>query len=192
MENIIEACIRVEKTGAASLIGLHFQTMCSENCVIEWDSVKVIRRQTYKWHIFTAWCYVSAAMQYMLLSCVCHKPVLYQNNWTNHWFLAWRLPSSYPRLRFKEIWVSPNIRVLPSGTSSQTLDLDKKLSYRRMTARCVLSVVILPVATQQCRNYLYLYDKSRPNWWYEVGGLVGGNVHSIMTRLSWLPLSQVS
>ena len=35
---------------------------------------------------------------------------------------------------------------------------DKKLSYRRGTARCVLSVVILPVATQQCRNYLY--DKS--------------------------------
>ena len=35
---------------------------------------------------------------------------------------------------------------------------DKKLSYRRGTARCALSVVILPVATQQCRNYLY--DKS--------------------------------
>ena len=35
---------------------------------------------------------------------------------------------------------------------------DKKLSYRRVTARCVLSVVILPIATQQCRNYLN--DKS--------------------------------
>ena len=35
---------------------------------------------------------------------------------------------------------------------------DKKLSYRRVIARCVLSVVILPIATQQCRNYLY--DKS--------------------------------
>jgi len=32
---------------------------------------------------------------------------------------------------------------------------DKKLSYRRVTARCVLSVVILPITTQQCRNYLY-------------------------------------
>ena len=50
----------------------------------------------------------------------------------------------------------------------------KKLSYRRVTARCVLSVVILPIATQQCRNYLY--DKSWRNWWYEVGGLVGSNV----------------
>ena len=38
------------------------------------------------------------------------------------------------------------------------VDLDKKLSYRRVTARCVLSVVILSITTQQCRNYLY--DKS--------------------------------
>ena len=35
---------------------------------------------------------------------------------------------------------------------------DKKLGYRRGTARCVVSVEILPTATQQCRNYLY--DKS--------------------------------
>ena len=35
---------------------------------------------------------------------------------------------------------------------------DKKLSYRRGTARCVVSIEILPIATQQCRNYLY--DKS--------------------------------
>jgi len=34
----------------------------------------------------------------------------------------------------------------------------KKLSYRWGTAQCVVSVEILPVATQQCRNYLY--DKS--------------------------------
>ena len=50
----------------------------------------------------------------------------------------------------------------------------KKLSYRRVTARCVLSDVILPITTHRCRNYLY--DKSWPNRWYEVGGLVGGNV----------------
>ena len=29
----------------------------------------------------------------------------------------------------------------------------KKLSYRRGTARCVVSVEMLPIATQQCRNY---------------------------------------
>jgi len=39
-----------------------------------------------------------------------------------------------------------------------TVSQNKKLSYRRVTARCVLSVVILPITTQQCRNYLY--DKS--------------------------------
>ena len=49
----------------------------------------------------------------------------------------------------------------------------KKLSYCRGTARCVVSIEILPTATQQCRNYLY--DKSWPNRWYEVGDLVGGN-----------------
>jgi len=36
--------------------------------------------------------------------------------------------------------------------------LDKKLSYRRGTAQCVVSVQILPIAMQQCINYLY--DKS--------------------------------
>ena len=36
--------------------------------------------------------------------------------------------------------------------------LYKKLSYRRGTARCVVSVEILPIVTRQCRNYLF--DKS--------------------------------
>jgi len=34
----------------------------------------------------------------------------------------------------------------------------KKLTYRRRITRCIVSVEILPIATQQCRNYLY--DKS--------------------------------
>ena len=42
--------------------------------------------------------------------------------------------------------------------SSKYMYMHKKLSYRRVTARCVLSVVILQITTQQCRNYLY--DKS--------------------------------
>jgi len=42
----------------------------------------------------------------------------------------------------------------------------EKLSYRRGTARCVVSVEIVSVAVQQCRNYLY--DKSRTNRSYEV------------------------
>ena len=47
--------------------------------------------------------------------------------------------------------------------------INKKLSYRQRTARCVMSVEILPVATQQSRNYLY--DKSWTNRSYEVGWL---------------------
>ena len=35
---------------------------------------------------------------------------------------------------------------------------NKKLSYHRWTARYVVSVEILQIATQQCRHYLY--DKS--------------------------------
>ena len=36
--------------------------------------------------------------------------------------------------------------------------ITQQLSYRRGTARCVVSVEILPTATQQSRNYFY--DKS--------------------------------
>ena len=45
----------------------------------------------------------------------------------------------------------------------------KKLSYRRGTARCVMSVEMLPIVTQQSRNYMY--DKSWTNRSNEVGGL---------------------
>ena len=47
-------------------------------------------------------------------------------------------------------------RLYVAGLSTRTFY--KKLSYRLGTARCVVSVEILPIATQQCRNYLY--DKS--------------------------------
>ena len=60
-----------------------------------------------------------------------------------------------------------------SAKSQAEQRTDKKLSYRRGTARCVVSIEILPIATQQCRNYLY--DESWPNRWHEVGDLVGGN-----------------
>ena len=84
-----------------------------------------------------------------------------------------------------------HMRVLPLGTLCRTTSApwlilsssDKKHSYRRVTARCILSVVILPIATQQCRNYLY--DKSWPNWWYEVRGLVGDNVSWTMCTQPW-------
>jgi len=53
---------------------------------------------------------------------------------------------------------SAELNVLVLYQDVPALEQDKKLSYRRGTARCVVSIEILPVATQQCRNYLY--DKS--------------------------------
>jgi len=41
------------------------------------------------------------------------------------WFLACELLSTYPTLCFKEIQVPSKIRVLPSGTLLQTLNLEK-------------------------------------------------------------------
>jgi len=53
---------------------------------------------------------------------------------------------------------TPTAANLPAARVQIVSKADKKLSYRRGTARCVVSVEILPTATQQCRNYLY--DKS--------------------------------
>jgi len=58
--------------------------------------------------------------------------------------------------------------------TGEKMHLKKKLIYLRGTARCVVSLEILPVATQQCRNYLY--DKSLKNRSYEVGGLQWADV----------------
>jgi len=44
--------------------------------------------------------------------------------------------------------------ISPSSRQPTTAWRNKKLSYRRGTARCVVSIEILPIATQQCRNYL--------------------------------------
>ena len=66
---------------------------------------------------------------------------------------------------FRRIWPQVgrvndfNLRRYHHWTTAETY---KKLSYRRGTARCVVSVEILPIATQLCRNYLY--DKSWTNF----------------------------
>jgi len=91
-----------------------------------------------------------------------------------------RLNAKYTGIRF----VYGKVRGMNHTKAGKTLTPNKKLSYRRVTARCVLSVVglILPITTQQYRNYLY--DKSWPHRWYEVGGLVGGNVSYTNRRRS--------
>ena len=102
------------------------------------------------------------------------------------WRVTWpTMPSSFKTLRLfvHELWVK----------RLQLVTINKKLSYRRGTARCVVSIEILPIATQQCRNYLYY--KSWPmvwSWRFSRRQCVIDNVHSTMTRSSRLPLSQVS
>ena len=98
--------------------------------------------------------------------------------------------SNRQRQKWRTVKVSqkgtPSIPILPCCSAASfrgnpkvckmifctTPKANKKLSYRRGTARCVVSIEILPIATQQCRNYLY---KFWPNRWYEVGDLVWGN-----------------
>ena len=52
---------------------------------------------------------------------------------------------------------------------ARTSGKTNKLRYSLVTDRRVVSVDILPIATQQCRNYLY--EKSWRNRSYEVAGL---------------------
>ena len=88
-----------------------------------------------------------------LLRCICTMPAFCTTGCMNSTCLIYKWPLHF--------------------TTRCTTGCNKKLSYRRETARCVVSIELLPIATQQCRNYLY--DKSWPNRWYEVGDLVGGN-----------------
>jgi len=66
------------------------------------------------------------------------------------WFLACGLPSTYPTLCCKDIWISSKISILASGTLSRTPDLEKFAAASR--SRCQQLVVIdSPV----CRQHLY-------------------------------------
>ena len=106
--------------------------------------------------------------------------------WSHLWHLTLALDTVMQLFQFCLFYqqVGYSVFITLNGLWCADMPLkNKKLSYRRVTARCVLSVVILPIATQQCRSYLY--DKSGPNWWYEVGGLVGGNVSWTMCTQPW-------
>jgi len=50
------------------------------------------------------------------------------------WVLAWMLPSICSTLRFKELWVTPKITVLPPETLLQTPDLENFATASR--SRC--------------------------------------------------------
>ena len=84
----------------------------------------------------------------------------YTGKQTDDCFVMRRRSASSGR-NANDLW-DYRIRFLQTGRSFCRSTTDhrcyKKLSYRRGTTRCVVSIEILPIATQQCRNYLY--DKS--------------------------------
>jgi len=55
----------------------------------------------------------------------------------SRWFWARELPSTFPILCYREIQVSPKIKVLPSGTLSQTPVLENFASECRALKRVV-------------------------------------------------------
>jgi len=68
-----------------------------------------------------------------LYLCLSQVGVLSKRMNESSWFLVWELPSTYPALCEKEILVSLKIRVLPSGTLSQTPDLENfATAYRSL------------------------------------------------------------
>jgi len=68
-------------------------------------------------------CYVSVCL------CICTSQVGVP-------FLSWRFFSTYRTLYCKEIWVTPKIRVLPSGTLSKILDLQNFVTTAAVTSEC--------------------------------------------------------
>ena len=66
---------------------------------------------------------VAACLCVCLSACLSRVGVLLKQLNESSWFLAPKLPSTHPALCYEEIRVSSEIRALPSGTLSQTLDL---------------------------------------------------------------------
>ena len=96
------------------------------------DGQKQATRKTYT-H-FRKQSRTSRVSRYLLSPCVClsirlsiclsQAGITSKRLDKSNWFSAWRLPSTHPTLCCKKIYVSPKIRVLLSGNSSQTRDLE--------------------------------------------------------------------
>jgi len=95
-------------------------------------------------------------------SSVRHKPVLYRNDWTNQagfWYGGF-LPS-IPHCFFKEIeGISKNWGYFPSGTLSQTPDLEK-ISPRQNSSSSSSSTVELVDDTYTTIDESWLFTTSR-------------------------------
>ena len=129
-----------------------------------------------------------SALQFYILH---KKPVYRQTQSTHHTHRNQRkdrktVPASIlDHVRFfPPAWShAPPNHAAVSDVEFESQCKNKKLSYRRWTARCVVSVEILPIATQQCRNYLY--DKSWTKRNYEVWRVTVGRCVVNMCTQPW-------
>ena len=108
--------------------------VCMFLVLLGWLLVLLAMFSENRRYIFTVWHYTSEA--YAVLA-VCQSVRLSQAGIVSKrldkssWSFVWMLPSTYPTLCCKEIWVSAKIRVLPSGALSRTPDFENFASARR-------------------------------------------------------------
>jgi len=159
----IQSLQRVMNAAARVIVNLSLRDHYMKPAMKQLHWLPVEQRITYKLCLFMHHIHTGQAPQYLsyCVSAVSALSGRYRLRSTGS--VGYVLPRT--RTRFGErcfSYCGPAAwNTLPSDLHDITdtlVHLDKKLSYRRGTARCVVSIEILPIATQQCRNYLY--DKS--------------------------------
>jgi len=117
---------------SVSCIGTFSFRISRRSKILDWSAHPLLMGQTVTFYGpgFTARRYASAV--YAVVVCASVRQlqagiVSKRLDESSRGFFAWRLPSTYPTLCCKEIWLSPKIRVYfpPHGTLSQTPDLEK-------------------------------------------------------------------
>jgi len=130
---------------------------------------------------------------YMLSACVCPSVCLSQAGIVSKrldessWFWARRLRSTYPTLCYKEIGVSPKIRVLStsSGTLSQTLDLENFATASRRYASAVLAMALsVCLSVCLCLSQVGVMSKrlDKSSWVWN-GGFLRLILHCVVRKL---------
>jgi len=134
---------------------VQFSKKINKNCFVRWNRVFLFQATfLISSHIDILNVFYSRdaiLARYWLWPCFCpsvsHKSMFLK---TDEWIeLVWELPSSCPTLRLKEIIVSPKIRVLSSGTVSQTPT--KKISPRHIIVEKCYQLSLIDVLNR-CRS----------------------------------------
>jgi len=150
--------------------------LCLYFIVIMWIQHALLPYRINDFHfhfhcIFIARRYARAIYAVVMCPSFClsvrHKPVSYRNDWTS------RAPSPYSILCYKKSWISPKIRVLPSGTMSKTNFVTARRSV-------VLSTKLVMVVVDGRVCWRHLYD----NRWVVAVYYKSPNCNSL-TPLPW-------